>query len=283
MKVIRALLLSAIPMTGLCLSPTFLHAQNIMYQCNSCTETQHDAMAKTFGPGNHLIADFANNVLKAYHITREPNGVGGYVLEADPETPTTLQQQTFDAYHTLIVTHHASSIVMTLSGSPRPPGYPTRLDSGSAIDWATEPSYQSLIQSWMENLQQRAIDDDWLSGTVSAALFTMQSGIVASGYDRVIDLVIVSRDGSTIRFTWDDGKLKLLSVTDQYGNNIPIRNYDGATNFNGKYNIPAANPTYGQALVNYLNKLGALITVNPSKFPIAIVCVGAKCTVDQVY
>ncbi|HEX6833644.1 MAG TPA: hypothetical protein VF132_08925, partial [Rudaea sp.] len=123
------------------------------------------------------------------------------------------------------------------------------------------------------------IDDSWLSGTAAAALFAMQSGIVLNGYGRVLEIVVVSK-GTTIRFKWDDGKLTLISVIDPFGNVIPIQNFDGGTNFNGRYNIPTTNPAYGQALVDYLNSLGAKIAVNPSQFPIEIVCVSAKCTLN---
>lgn len=281
MNVIRKLFLSVFALTGFTVAATSANAQYVMQQCNSCTEQQYESLAKSLGLGNHLIADFPNNVLHGYHITREPSGKGGgYIYEVDPLTTTELQQDAFNAYHTLIVTNHSSAISVTVP-TPRPAGFPVATDAGSAIDWATQTSYQALISNWLGDLQERLIDDNWLSGTASAALFVMQSGIIVNNYKSALEVRILTKNGSKIALKWDDGTLVLLSVVDQYGNMIPIRDYNHDTNFNGSYNIPVSNATYAQALINYLNALGAKIVVNPSQFPIAIVCVKSTC--EQQY
>jgi hypothetical protein len=177
--------------------------------------------------------------------------------------------------HALAVTHRSGSILVVVP-DPRPVVYPGSYDAWSAIEWATNTSYQSEISNWVVNLQKHAIDENWLP-SAAAALLVRQSGIVRNEYESTIQFKIQTKDGSTITLEWDDGKLTLLSVIDQYGNAIPILDYNNDTNFNGRYDIPANNSTYAQALINYLNALGAKIVVNPSQFPIAIVCVKSMC------
>jgi hypothetical protein len=109
----------------------------------------------------------------------------------------------------------------------------------------------------------------------------MQSGVAVNGYDTAVTFQIQTTAGAIITLEWSDAKTTLKSVVDQHGNNIPIRNFDGATNFNGSYSFPGADSGYSQSLLNYLNQLGAHLSVNPSQFPDWYICVGAKCDVAQ--
>ncbi len=255
------------------------YGQGLIQQCNGCTSSQIYNLATALGVGHHLIGDFTDDVILGYRITREPAGKGGYLLTVDPEDVTSLSRSGFEDYRKLIVDYHSSAIVVVVP-NPRPSGYPTALDGISAVDWARIPNYQNAMDVWFTNLQTQSVATDWLPGAGSVALLAMQSGVTVDAYDPTITFTIQTTAGAIIRLKWDDGKTTLQSVVDQYGNTIPIMKFDGPTNFAGRYVFSDANPGYTQSLVNYLNSLGANISINPSQFPSWYICVGAKCDVQ---
>ena len=256
------------------------HGQGIIQQCNGCTENQYDSLAKSLGLGNHLIGDFTKNAIYGYHVMREPNGKGGYIYETDPLDVTSGQLSAFGEYRKLIVDYHASAIMVNIP-NPRPSGFPAGADGVSAVNWAGFRNYQSSMAAWFSNLQQQLVDVSWLPGAGSVALLAMQSGVTVNGYASVINFQFQTTAGAIVTLQWSDGKTTLISVIDQYGNHVPIRNFDGPTNFNGDYLFSDTNPGHSQSLLDYLNGLGAKITVNPSQFPSWYICVGAKCDVVQ--
>ena len=271
---------SAIGLLGLGGMAISAHGQGIIQQCNGCTESQYDSLAKSFGLGNHLIGDFTKNAIHGYHVTREPNGKGGLIYETDPVDVTSNQLSAFVQYRKLIVDYHSSAITVTIP-NPRPPGFPAALDGISAVGWAGVPNYQNSIDAWFSNLQQQLVSTSWLPGSAAAALLVMHSGVVVNGYQASLTYQFQTTDGAIIKLEWNDGKTKLVSVVDQYGNNVPIRNFDGPTNFSGLYIFSELNPGYSQTLLNYLNSLGAKISINPSQFPTWYICVGVRCDQDN--
>ena len=262
---------------GLCdIAPT-AYGQGIITQCNGCTTGRYDTLASSLGVGHHLIGDFTNNVILGYHVTREPSGRGGYLYTAEPEEVSPTTQDGFLEYRKLIVDYHASSVVVVVPTS-RPAGYPTAVDSVSAVAWARTPNYTNFMNAWFTNLQTQSVATDWLPGAASVAFLAMQSGVTVSGYATSITFQIQTTDGALVTLKWtDDAKTILESVIDQYGNHVPIMKFDRPTNFGGNYVFSDKNPGYSQSLVNYLNNLGAHISVNPSQFPSWYICVGVKC------
>ena len=280
MKSMHALVSGLLGVAGVFVANS-AHSQSVIFQCNACNEASYEKMAIGLGIGNHLIGDFTNDILEGFHVTREPAGDGKYTYELDPLTITALQQEAFNAYYTVITTYHSNAILVNVP-NPRPAGYPVNYDGGNAIVWASQPQYYNAINEWLINLQNAAGadgPDSWMQLPASAALLALQTGIDVSGFSPVLQFQIQVTDKTVVTFRWDSsGKATELSVVDPYGNNVPIKNQSGTTNFNGTYNIPAAgNPVYLNQLVNYLNQLGAGLANTGQGGTVAIICSGAKC------
>jgi len=250
--------------------------QGLIEQCNGCAGRQYEQFAISLGLGDHLVGDFTNSVFSGYHVMREPTGKGGYIYEADPFAVTSGQQAAFDEYRKLIVDYHSSAIIVTVP-NPRPSSYPSALDGISAVGWAGIPNYTNSLAVWVESLQQEKDPIGWMPTPANLALLAMQSGVEVNGFTSSITFEVQTTAHAVIKFEWTKGKLTLVSVIDQYGNSIPIRNFGGATAFGGSYFFPDSNPGYAQSLLDYLNGLGAKISVNPSQFPVWYICVGVRC------
>jgi hypothetical protein len=250
--------------------------QGVIEQCNGCAGRQYEQFAISLGLGDHLVGDFSNNFFSGYHVLREPTGKGGYIYEADSFAVTSVQQAAFNDYRKLIVDYHSSAIIVSVP-NPRPAGYPTALDGISAVSWAGIPNYTNAMAVWISSLQQAPGPIGWMSTPADVALLAMQSGVDVSGYTSSITFEVHTTAHAVVTFKWSDGKLALVSVVDQYGNNIPLRNFSGSTAFGGSYFFSDANPGYSQSLLDYLNGLGAKISVNPSQFPLWEICVGVRC------
>jgi hypothetical protein len=250
--------------------------QGVIEQCNGCAGRQYEQFAISLGLGDHLVGDFSNNFFSRYHVLREPTDKGGYIYEADSFAVTSEQQAAFDEYRKLIVHYHSSAIIVIVP-NPRPSGYPTALDGISAVSWAGIPNYTNAMAVWISSFQRESGPLGWMPTPAEVALLAMQSGLDVNGYTSSITFEIQTTAHAVVTFRWTDGKLTLVSVVDQYGNNIPIRNFSGSTSFGGSYFFSDANPGYSQSLLDYLNGLGAKISVNPSQFPLWEICVGVRC------
>lgn len=258
-------------------------AQNRIYQCNNCTPAQTSTLAQKLGMGIHLVGDFTNNTLWAYQVTREPNGNHGYIYEVDPADATAMQQEAFADYYKLITVNHASVIIVDIPAPPnRPQGYPLIGDTATDIMWASQTNFSNGLLNFFSEIQKGGYDGAWMGPFALAAMQAMQIGITVDSYTASINFRFQTNDGSIITYNWTNGTGSLVSVMDKYGNTIPIRNYNGATNFNGYYTLPAGmDPVYYNNLINYLNTFGAGLAsqVPPGKTQ-AIICAAAKCFIE---
>ena len=241
-------------------SASTANAQFVLTPCNGCTESQRENLAQTLGIGKHLIADFADNTLDGYTVSRESNGGSGhYIYEFDPLEITDSQKDAFDDYYKLITVYHANSVIQAVPQN-RPAGYPTGTDQGSAIDWATNPAYYNAINSYLAALQSAGAYAGWAHVQTIVALAALQTGYVVTNYSPVIEFIITTPQGAVVTFEWgQSGKAVLQSIVDQNGNNIPIRNYSGQTKIGGSYST-GRDPGYSGILKDYLGVLGATIS-----------------------
>lgn len=285
----KALLIKAVGLSVFALavyagSASTANAQFVFTPCNGCTESQRENLAQTLGMGKHLIADFADNTLDGYIVSRESNGGSGhYIYEFDPLEITDSQKDAFDEYDKLITVYHANAIFQAVPQS-RPEGYPTGTDQGSAVDWASNPAYYNAINSYLAALQSAGAYAGWAHAQTIVALAALQTGYVVTNYSPTIDFVITTPQGAIITFEWgQSGKAVLKSVVDQYGNIIPIRDYSGTTRFGGSYNVgDGGEPGYSDALKEYLHSLGATIGAQCVNGTLACIDGGGERTCEWV-
>ncbi len=199
--------------------------------CNGCTNVEYMTLAASLGNsqgiGYKLTADFTNNRVTEWQVTREPNG-RGFTYYADPATVQTYAADGFAAWSRLLKFSPKADLIYSVS-NPSPTGFPTNVTQISATGWASGGQGLNGIEQWLEDIQSSFTGAEYLfsNPALGAILDVMQTGIKIPGIIPNLVVLITNTDGSVVTVTWTGTPPAVLTkIVDKYGNTIPLTKND---------------------------------------------------------
>ena len=158
-------------------------------RCTGCSDEPFEQMAIGAGIGKRWLYDFTGGQLRAYLISREPNGRGGFSYEALPLSVEAVYQTLFDRARAVYRSNGSlsKSVVLTLVGAPGTQGLP----NDSVFGLFNSRSGMAAFGQWL-------------------ARYMGQQGIPVSPDASEIQALIVANP--KIEFTGDKTRLKVTVI-----------------------------------------------------------------------
>lgn len=220
--------------------------------CNTDAEWEQKVLNSQFGMT--YLYSFESNEIRAYHKGTVPVGVGfrnkgQYKIKITRETVPEKMLSTFEGARMVwAVNDHTLSVKTAhVPLSPDTPSLPRWLREASAFDVAVSSSFQFLMEKWLLNMSETALDG--IPGSVSAKRFITNVGdgawarLVFGGNPFSWQFIIEMPQGGTVlmKINYQSPRLwEYVEARDANGNKLPESIHD----LEGIYRFPVSHESW---------------------------------------